>query len=62
MSAKMLMLQGTMSHVGKTFLTAGICRLFSEMGYKIAPFKAQNLSSRSAVLKDGTEIGTGQAL
>lgn len=62
MSAKTIMLQGTMSHVGKTILTAGLCRLFSELGYRTAPFKAQNLSSKGTVLADGSEIGTGQAI
>lgn len=62
MSAKTIMLQGTMSHVGKTILTAGLCRLFSELGYRTAPFKAQNLSSKETVLADGSEIGTGQAI
>lgn len=62
MSAMLLHLQGTMSHVGKSFLTAGFCRLFSDMGYRTAPFKAQNLAAKSYILPSGEEIGIGQAV
>src|SRR3990172_1182622 len=60
--AKAIMIQGTGSHVGKSIITAGICRIFRDMGYKVAPFKAQNMALNSAVAKDGGEIGRAQAI
>ena len=62
MPAMLLHLQGTMSHVGKSFLAAGFCRLFAKMGYRVSPFKAQNLAGKSHVLPNGEEIGVGQAV
>ncbi len=56
------MLIGTSSGVGKSVLTAGMCRVLSDMGRQVAPFKAMNLSLNSHVCPDGSEIGRSQAL
>ncbi|MBR2284139.1 MAG: cobyric acid synthase [Ruminococcus sp.] len=60
--AEPIMLQGTMSNVGKSFLTAALCRIFRQDGYSCAPFKSQNMALNSYVTADGLEIGRAQAM
>ena len=59
---KNIMLLGTGSNVGKSIIAAGLCRVFYQDGYSVAPFKSQNMALNSYITKDGKEMGRAQVV
>lgn len=59
---KTLMVQGTASSVGKSILTAALCRILNNRGYKVSPFKSQNMALNSYITRDGFEMGRAQVV
>ncbi len=59
---KNIMILGTASSAGKSLITTALCRIFYEDGFKVTPFKSQNMSLNSFVTKDGLEMGRAQVV
>ena len=59
---KNIMIQGTMSNAGKSLICAGLCRIFKQDGYHVAPFKSQNMALNSFITADGGEMGRAQVV
>ena len=57
-----IMIQGTMSSAGKSLICAALCRIFTQDGFKTAPFKSQNMALNSFITEDGAEMGRAQVM
>ena len=62
MTAKAIMVLGTTSDAGKSFVAAALCRIFAQDGYKVAPFKSQNMALNSYITAEGLEMGRAQVM
>ncbi len=60
--AKVIMIQGTMSNAGKSLVAAGLCRIFARDGYRVVPFKSQNMALNSYITDEGLEMGRAQVV
>ncbi len=60
--ARAIMIQGATSNAGKSVIAAGLCRLLAKKGFRVSPFKPQNMALNSAVTVDGGEVGRSQAV
>ena len=56
------MIQGTMSNAGKSVLAGGLCRVLKQDGFRVAPFKSQNMALNSFITRDGLEMGRAQVM